>query len=303
MNLAGMDHDTFEKEVRMYHLYRLEEWRTKYSKEQTSRSWMLKDPLEDWRSLQSLFPKLALLAENVLAIPAAAASAERVFSGLNRVVTAERSSMNKELAGKIVVCYLRHNRVHKKQNQNFAFPPFGICELDEVENWEEEYDSDYDDEGDSEISESDYDVESDSSSLPDSDFAVDDANSAVEGELIHLDVFRAPLSTSSTPQNPTQQQRSTSTPQNPAQQQRSTSTPQNPAEQQEKVPSVIVLPATTNLVVEMSRTSTISSTATETLDGVQRDLGGSTRKRKPSSKVVSAIERAGGKVVGKKAKT
>ena len=78
---------------------------------------------------------LALLAEYILSIPAASAGAERFFSALARILTKDRCSISS---------HMRNRSVKSITVQKI--PEFGIIPDDiEIDDWEEMYDSDYED--------------------------------------------------------------------------------------------------------------------------------------------------------------
>ena len=93
---------------------------------------------------------LALLAEYILSIPAASAGAERFFSALTKIITKDRCSIERKFAGELITSHMRHRKAKPIVVQ--AIPDFGeIVEKIEIEDWEEMYDSDYDNDGDEEL--------------------------------------------------------------------------------------------------------------------------------------------------------
>jgi hypothetical protein len=60
------------------------------------------DPLQWWKTNQSLFPILANLARIYLAVQATSAPSERVFSTASRILSDIKSKLNPEMAGKML---------------------------------------------------------------------------------------------------------------------------------------------------------------------------------------------------------
>ena len=60
------------------------------------------NPFDWWRSHETKFPTLAILAKRVLSIPASSAPSERVFSKVNEVVDKRRNRMDPETSEKLV---------------------------------------------------------------------------------------------------------------------------------------------------------------------------------------------------------
>lgn len=60
------------------------------------------DPLEWWKKNQGLFPILARLAKDYLAVQATSAPSERVFSVASRIISNRRTRMDPKMAGKIL---------------------------------------------------------------------------------------------------------------------------------------------------------------------------------------------------------
>jgi hypothetical protein len=61
------------------------------------------DPLQWWKTNQSLFPILANLATRIyLAVQAASAPSERVFSTASRILSDIKSRLNPEMSGKML---------------------------------------------------------------------------------------------------------------------------------------------------------------------------------------------------------
>ena len=133
----------FVSETRSYQAYRKKKWNE--CKEQGGHRFLLdQDPLEEWPKLGSQFPMLALLAEYILSIPAASAGAERFFSALARILTKDRYSIERKFVGKLITSHMRNRSVKSITVQKI--PEFGIIPDDiEIDDWEEMYDSDYED--------------------------------------------------------------------------------------------------------------------------------------------------------------
>jgi hypothetical protein len=60
------------------------------------------NPLEWWRQHKDTFPILACLAKVYLAIQATSASSKRVFSQASKIMNNIRSSLHREMAGKLL---------------------------------------------------------------------------------------------------------------------------------------------------------------------------------------------------------
>ena len=60
-----------------------------------------------WAKHHNRFPKLAIVAKNVLCIPATSANCERAFSTLTDVVTKKRNRLHADTTEKITFC--KHN--------------------------------------------------------------------------------------------------------------------------------------------------------------------------------------------------
>ena len=65
------------------------------------------DPLRWWRERESEFPKLAKIAQIVLAIPATSVPSERLFSSAGELLSKKRLRMKPDLADKLL--FLREN--------------------------------------------------------------------------------------------------------------------------------------------------------------------------------------------------
>jgi hAT family dimerisation domain. len=72
------------------------------------------DPLQWWKTNQSLFPTLANLAKIYLAVQATSAPSERVFSTASRILSDIKSRLNPEMAGKML--FVRRNWEWYKTN-------------------------------------------------------------------------------------------------------------------------------------------------------------------------------------------
>jgi hypothetical protein len=66
------------------------------------------DPLLWWRNNRALFPKIALLAREMLAVPASSAGAERVFKSLSLALSKQRRRLQDQHAENIV--FIHENR-------------------------------------------------------------------------------------------------------------------------------------------------------------------------------------------------
>lgn len=60
------------------------------------------DPLEWWKNNQGVYPILARLAKDYLAVQATSAPSERIFSVASRIIGARRSRMGPDIAGKVL---------------------------------------------------------------------------------------------------------------------------------------------------------------------------------------------------------
>ena len=67
----------------------------------------LSNPLDWWRKHQALFPVLARLARIYLAQPATSAPSKRIVSVASRIISAKRTSLGPDIAGKIL--YIQEN--------------------------------------------------------------------------------------------------------------------------------------------------------------------------------------------------
>jgi hypothetical protein len=67
------------------------------------------DLLQWWKQQAETFPKLSLLAQGILAVPATSSPSERVFSTAGLVLQAKRSSLAPENVNKIIFV---HDNAH-----------------------------------------------------------------------------------------------------------------------------------------------------------------------------------------------
>jgi hAT family C-terminal dimerisation region len=85
-----------------------------------------RNPLTDqWPHLLERFLMLTLVAASVLEAPASIAGSERFFSRLTQIISPQRSSLQKEFGGSVVL-YSMRNRKHKISTTNrvTTVPPF-----------------------------------------------------------------------------------------------------------------------------------------------------------------------------------
>jgi len=94
----------------------------KFRNETNIRSW--------WFQSGKNFPLLSILACRVLEVPAQSAGAERIFSGLTAFITSVRASIDKVLAGLMVLNYMQSKRDRTRLNEDLSvtlpLPVFGL---------------------------------------------------------------------------------------------------------------------------------------------------------------------------------
>ncbi|GFR60262.1 zinc finger BED domain-containing protein 1 [Elysia marginata] len=61
-----------------------------------------KNPLAWWRDHSQMFPRLALIAKDVLATPATLVPSERIFSKAGELISARRSRLSKKNVDMII---------------------------------------------------------------------------------------------------------------------------------------------------------------------------------------------------------
>jgi len=76
------------------------------------------DVLSWWKKQTETFPKLALLAKGVLAVPATSAPSERIFSIARLLVQAKRSSLVPENVSKFLFVYSNGHLIVRDYRQN-----------------------------------------------------------------------------------------------------------------------------------------------------------------------------------------
>jgi hypothetical protein len=91
------------------------------------------DPLIFWKENHMDFPNIWRIAQVILAIPAMSASCERMFSGLKQIITPQRSQLNDEIAGNLILSYMRSKQKlqyqkfqnHQRDSDKYKFSEFG----------------------------------------------------------------------------------------------------------------------------------------------------------------------------------
>jgi len=71
------------------------------------------DLLQWWKQQKDTFPKLWLLAQRILAVPATSAPSERVFSIAGLVLQAKRTSLAPENVNKIIFVHNNGHLLHE----------------------------------------------------------------------------------------------------------------------------------------------------------------------------------------------
>jgi hypothetical protein len=120
-------------------------------KEHVLNKMMTLNTLEFWGKYEAMLPRLSKIAFKVLAIPASIASSERAFSAMNRIISEERSSLDKGLGADLTRFYIHHRKqIEEKRCRSTPFPTFGHTGAIEHGDYEDDVDSDYDDVDDEE---------------------------------------------------------------------------------------------------------------------------------------------------------
>ena len=91
------------------------------------------DPLIFWKENHVDFPNIWRIAQVILAIPAMSASCERMFSGLKQIITPQRSQLKDEIAGNLILSYMRSKQKlqllkfqnHQRDSDKYKFSEFG----------------------------------------------------------------------------------------------------------------------------------------------------------------------------------
>ena len=119
-----------------------------------------RNPLKcQWPVLaKDLCPNLSRLAAQILECPAGIAGSERFFSRMGDVITKERSALDKELAGQIILHSMR-KKVSGKARKELVLPLFGHLGDDviNIEDWDDDEDDDDYDENEMDEAQSDED--------------------------------------------------------------------------------------------------------------------------------------------------
>jgi hAT family C-terminal dimerisation region len=99
-----------------------------YEKTPTEEARLNRDPLIDqWPQLQDKYPMLSAIAAKVLECPASIAGSERFFSRLTQIVTPQRSSLQKDFAGSIVLASMRYKKSKQSAlRRSLKVPTFGV---------------------------------------------------------------------------------------------------------------------------------------------------------------------------------
>jgi hypothetical protein len=85
-----------------------------------------RDPLiQQWPHIEDRFPMLSQLASYILECPASIAGSERFFSRLTNIITKHRSSLDKNLASRLIVHSMRCRHNILSQRCSIKIPPFG----------------------------------------------------------------------------------------------------------------------------------------------------------------------------------
>ena len=122
INAAELQRACFVKEVRDYSLRvsnyykgktpeKVDTWRNSFS------------VLDFWFEIKEQFPILSALATRNLEIPAQESCSERTFSGLTNLLTKARGSIKPQLAGEMVINYMKKHR--SRQSKLMPYPPLG----------------------------------------------------------------------------------------------------------------------------------------------------------------------------------
>ena len=94
-------------------------------KEHVLNKMMTLNTLEFWGKHEAMLHRLSKIAFKVLAIPASIASSERAFSAMNRIISDERSSLDKGLGADLTRFYIHHRKqIEEKRCRSTPFPTF-----------------------------------------------------------------------------------------------------------------------------------------------------------------------------------